>query len=296
MRRGTLPNVLLTAPFILLFLAQLAHHEMWRDELNAFGIAVASPTLPSLFWHLHYEGHPWLWYLLLWVVTKFTTSVVGVKILQAVIGTSIYLLIGLGSPFSRFEKILLFLCYFISFEYTVVSRMYGVVLLLLLIYIRQRVLHPDRLLGGAVLLGLMASTDMMGILLSGALAVEYVFSLWTAEDELSTATRRRLVFASGIYLGLTALSIWSLIPAPDVSWRTTEHPFAYAGSFRHLLQVMVRSIVMPYFPELQPGSFWDAVHTPGTAPCCFLLRSCLCFLRHTTSSFAPIAICCCLSA
>jgi len=263
-RSGTrlpLPDLLLVAPFIVLFLVQLAHHEMWRDELNAFSIARASPTLSSLFWHLHYEGHPWLWYFLLWIVTKFTTSLAGMKVLQAIIGISIYLVIGLGSPFSRREKILLFLCYFISFEYTVVSRMYGVMLLLMLIYIRQRALYPERILTGALLLGLMASTDMMGILLSAPLAVEYAFSTWTAEDKAVDKTRQRPVLASGIYLGLTALSIWSLIPAPDISWRTTEHPFAFAGSFKHLLQVMVRSIVMPYFPELQPGSFWNAVHT-----------------------------------
>jgi hypothetical protein len=58
---------------------------------------------------------------MLWVVTRLTTSSIGMKVLQAIIGAAIYLLIGLGSPFSLVEKVLIFLRYFISFEYTVLS-------------------------------------------------------------------------------------------------------------------------------------------------------------------------------
>ena len=152
---------------------------MWRDEFNAFGIAVASPTLPSLFHHIHYEGHPWLWYMLLWFVSKITVDPVGMKILEGVIGVSIYLVIGLSSPFSRLEKVLIFCGYFISFEYTVLSRMYGLLLLLLVSYLRLRSVESESseekmrdIFLGATLLGLMASTETMGILLSGALVGE----------------------------------------------------------------------------------------------------------------------------
>jgi len=254
-------DLLLTAPFITLFLIQLVHHEMWRDELYAFGIAVASPTLSSVFWHLHYEGHPWLWYALLWVVSRFTTSPVGMKALQAVIGTAIYLVIGVGSPFSRLEKILLFLCYYISFEYTVISRMYGVVLLLTLVYIRQRTLHPERVLRGALLLGLMASTDMMAVFLSGALFIEYNFSALAVRDMASGPGKRQLAWGALIYLGLTGLSVWSLTPRPDISWQSYGHPFQSAADPKHFFGAVVRYVVLPYFPVLRPGSFWNAFPT-----------------------------------
>jgi hypothetical protein len=254
----TLLNLLLTAPFILLFLMQLAHHEMWRDELNAFGIARATPNLASLFQKIHYEGHPWLWYLVLWVVTRLTTSPIGMKLLQAIIGTAIYLLIGLGSPFSRVEKVLIFLCYFISFEYTVLSRMYGIVLLLLLIYLRQRAMHPQRFLSNCVLLGLMASADVMGILLSGALFVELSFSTLKAQTGMLAERTRQLAYGSTAYAAMTALSLLSLLPARDISWRTTGHLFQYAGSLSYLLNATERYIVLPYFPMFQPGSFWNA--------------------------------------
>jgi hypothetical protein len=44
-RSSPLLDLLWTTPFIAIFLIQLVHHDMWRDELNAFGIAIASPTL-----------------------------------------------------------------------------------------------------------------------------------------------------------------------------------------------------------------------------------------------------------
>jgi hypothetical protein len=252
------PDLLLTTPFIVLFLVQLAHHEMWRDELWSFGIAVASPTLSSVFWHIRFEGHPWLWYVLLWVLSRLTTSPVGVKVLQAVIGTAIYLVIGVGSPFSRIEKVLLFLCYYISFEYTVMSRMYGVVLLLMLVYIRQRALHPERVLRGALLLGLMASATMMGVFLSGALFIEYSFSALAVRTMPSSLGTRQLAWGALLYLGLTGFSLWSLRPSPDITWQTMGHPFQSAADPQHFFGAVMRYIVLPYFPTVQPGSFWNA--------------------------------------
>jgi len=252
----TLFNLLLTAPFLVLFLVQLLHHEMWRDELNAFGIARASPNLSTLFHRVHYEGHPWLWYLMLWVVSRLTTSPIGMKVLQVVIGTAIYLVIGLVSPFSRVEKVLIFLSYFISFEYTVLSRMYGLVLLLLLIYLRQRAVHPQRFFGSSLLLGLMASADMMGILLSGALFIEASFSALKAPARMSAERTRQFAYGSTAYAAMTAFSVLSLFPARDMSWRPTAH--LSAGTLLHLLNATVRYIMLPYFPIIQPGSFWNA--------------------------------------
>jgi hypothetical protein len=180
------------------------------------------------------------------------------KALQAVIGTAIYLVIGVGSPFSRIEKILLFLCYYISFEYTVMSRMYGVVLLLMLVYIRQRALHPEPVLSNTLLLGLMASATMMGMLLSGALFIEYYFSVLTARNTASRPGRQQLAWGEALYLGLTGFSLWSLRPSPDITWQTIGHPFQSAADPQHFFSAAMRYIVLPYFPMLQPGSFWNA--------------------------------------
>ena len=71
--RLVLPDLL----FVLLAVYNtiwLFRHAMWRDELQAFMVAAASNTPLDLFAKLKYEGHPGLWHLLLWVVTRFTTD------------------------------------------------------------------------------------------------------------------------------------------------------------------------------------------------------------------------------
>jgi hypothetical protein len=260
-------NLLLTVPFLVLYLVQLVHHRMWRDELNAFGIAVASPTLSSLFHHIRYEGHPWLWYTLLWIIAHITVDPIGMKIFEGLIGVSIYLVIGLASPFSRTEKVLIFLGYFVSFEYTVLSRMYGLLLLLLVLYLRLRsedevagssVDDRRQLLGGAILLGLMASTDTLGILLSGILLCEYVWHRCFARGD-RLLPRRGVVAAGLLYLGLLVLAIWSARPTPDISWRTTGELFNFAYSGTHLRIAANNYVVMPYLPArpFERGFFWN---------------------------------------
>jgi hypothetical protein len=241
----SLRDLPLTLAFIALFLVQLVHHNLWRDELNAFGIAAASPSLATLFHYIHYEGHPWLWYFLLWIVTKFTLLPWGMKVLQALIGTGIYLMLGLASPFSRWEKVLLFLGFFITFEYTVMVRMYGVMLLLALVYIRQRVLHPERALGLALLLGLIASTDALGVILSLALLAEYAYARLRGANQPAIPARR-LAAAGLVYLALLGLSVYSAKTAPDISWRTTHHIFAHAKEPAYLLEAAQNYIALPY--------------------------------------------------
>ncbi len=259
-RTSRLADLALVLPFILLFLVQLAHHALWRDELNAWGIAAASHSLRQLFYYVHYEGHPSLWYVLLWVVSRATDNPAAMKLLEACIGIAIYLLLALRSPFSRVEKALLYCSYFISFEYTVLSRMYGICLLLVLLYAAQRAAHPARVLLNALLLGLIANTDTLGILFSCALALEYALFIAAQQRRgLKLASRRRLVEGVLLFLGLLAASVLSLLPSKHISWRTTGHMFTFARSFGHLAQTCVDYVVLPWFPIAThfPHAFWN---------------------------------------
>lgn len=222
---------------------------MWGDELNAFGIAAASPTLGQLLHYVHYEGHPWLWYVVLWLVSRVTISPIGMKVVQGFIGIGIYLLIGLGSPFSRVQKILLFLCYFVSFEYTVLSRMYGLMFLFALLYIRRRALYPQRVVGNAAILGLLASTDMTGIILSIALVCEFVLSK-AARVMWNSGGRRKLGAGAAVFVALLLLSVASLVPSKDISTRTTGRMFALATNRTHIAEAVINYTVLPYFPTV----------------------------------------------
>ena len=74
LRRPTRIDIAIALLATALLIVNAAHREMWHDEINAFEIALHSPTLPALFHNLHYEGHPPLWYLLLWFASSLGTS------------------------------------------------------------------------------------------------------------------------------------------------------------------------------------------------------------------------------
>ena len=259
--RPWLANLLWALPFLVLYWCDIARHQLWFDELNAWSITAASPNLATLARYVHYEGHPWLWYFVLWLPSRISTAPVAMKWVEVWIGTAIYLVIGLKSPFTRLEKVLIFLNYFVVFEYTVMSRMYGIMLLMVVLYAWRRVEKPNGVIGIAVLLGVMASTDMTGVLLSGALLLEYVYACWHDREPgaAGDATTRRQAAAALVYCGLLACSILSLLPAKDISWQSTGRLFSEAAHPAHLARCIVNVTAAPWWPinvEF-PKRFWE---------------------------------------
>ena len=265
-------DLLLVLPFIILFAVQLTHHQMWRDETNAWELAVHSPTLGALLHYLQYEAHPYLWYFLLWIVSRGFASVVALKWVAAVVGTSIYLVLALWSPFSRAEKVLLFCGYYISFEYTVIARMYGVMLLLVLLYLRSRTSQPHKPIRNAVWLGLIANADTFGLLLTFAFGLEYLLFLRSDQTWPKQQWRKRLLPALAIYLVSVALSFACLIPSKHVSYRSNRGGgfFAHARDPRYLARAIRSATLDPWYPldPHAPGSYWNLIHPrPFTDAC-----------------------------
>jgi hypothetical protein len=241
-----------------LFFIQLAHHQMWRDELHTWGLERASPTLTALFSNIHYEGHPSLWYLLLWPAARLTASLAAMKFIEAVVGAAIYLIIGLWSPFSRIEKALLLLSYFVSFEYTVISRDYGLFLLFALVYVHVRTIRPSSPILAAIILGVLANTVSLGVILSGAFVAEWVCNQVTQRRHTIQSGYRRYYAAAAIYLFAVAISYQSASLAKDISMRATGPLFKFAASVHHLGFVIEAYTVVPFLPiDLTSTTYWN---------------------------------------
>jgi hypothetical protein len=262
--RAWLVELAWTLPFLLLYWLDIAHHQLWFDELNAWAISAASPNLWTLSHYVHYEGHPWLWYYVLWLPSRLSASPVLMKWTEVWIGTAIYLVIAFRSPFTRVEKLLIYLSYFIVFEYTVMSRMYGIMLLLALLYVARRVEKPHGVIGLALLLGLMANTDLTGMVLSGALLLEYAYTAWKDErgdgqHVWADAGWRRQAAALLVYCALVGLSVYTLLPAKDISWQSNNGLFFEALRPAKLARCFVNVTAGPWWPingEF-PRRFWE---------------------------------------
>ena len=77
----------------------LITHEPWRDELQAWMIARASRRPGNLIANTAHEGHPALWYLLLWPIAKLWSSIAALQILQWCIAVSTAAIVLRKAPF-----------------------------------------------------------------------------------------------------------------------------------------------------------------------------------------------------
>jgi hypothetical protein len=115
------------------------HHEMWRDELHCWLVARDSPW-PWDVMH-NYDGHPPLWYLLLWVLEKATHRPIAMQIAHVGIALGVVWVFARRAPFPRPLRALFPFGYFLAYEYVALSRCYGLALLFALLLCDH---HPRR--------------------------------------------------------------------------------------------------------------------------------------------------------
>ena len=190
---------------------QAFHHELWRDEVRALNIAAGSRTPLDLVHNLRNEGHPILWYLLLYAGYHLTGSMLVLKPLALLIAAGAMVLWLRFSPFPVWQRLLLLFGQLPLYEYSVMCRNYGISMLLMF---ALAALYPQRFrqpLRMGVLLALLANTNAHSLVLSGAWLVALVL-----EGLLHRPPERAPLWRLGIGLLLAvsgmAFSAWVLKP------------------------------------------------------------------------------------
>src|SRR5262249_9420575 len=118
-----------------------------------------------------------------------------------------WIIIYWGSPFSRLEKILLLLSYFLFWEYFVISRNYVLIALIAFAFIALREQRPRPEFILWLLLGLLANVHLLGAIWSMVLAAMLAME----------AVRRCSLSVAGaaVYLVLLVFAIGTVLPAAD---------------------------------------------------------------------------------
>lgn len=228
--------VLLTAVYAVVLSVGLSRHEIWRDEAKAWCLARESASLGELLHNRRYEGHPMLWYLLLFGASRINADPVAMQVVHGCIAVGAVAVFALFSPFGRVHKLLFAFGVFPLFEYGIVSRGYalGAVLLFLLLAVLRS--PRRRPVVAAALLALLASTSLYGLFLGVACLLVWVVRDIQRRRSGELRLDWRDAAAGGLALaGLVAGFVQILPPppkhaAPDA---TRLHVFAdnrFAGS------------------------------------------------------------------
>jgi hypothetical protein len=198
--------------FAALGFAGIMHHEIWLDEAHHFLLGRDSASVSEMAFHARYEGHPLLWNVLLFVLTRFSSDPFAMQLLNLVIAAVAVLLFLRHAPFHICVKSVIVFSYFIFYEYTVLSRNYALSFLLMVIVcivFRERKKH---FLWLALALALLAQTHLFAALIAGGMAL-----LLAHEFIFSKVRVPALPFAAGMFLLLGALAfvVVQVIPPAD---------------------------------------------------------------------------------
>ena len=212
-----LPEIVTLCLYAGLLAWAIPHHEPWADEAQAWQIARTLP-LGQIFRLLSYEGHPGLWYLCLWVLSRLHVGYGSMRYFAGAIGFLGVAVLVTTSPFPRFIKLLLPFTFYLAFQYAIVARSYVMVPLLLFLcayFWPQRLQRPLTI---ALCLGLLANVALHAAVISGGLAIVYLIDLWLGRRQRNFGVPGvRLYSASALLLALYGISIWVALPAKDAS-------------------------------------------------------------------------------
>lgn len=209
------PEWLCLALFAAAGFVNMWSHELWRDEFQAFLIARESVSIPDLLAKMRYEGHPPLWGLLLYFLTRFSADPFYMQLFHLLIAcASAYVI--LRFPVPRWQRYLLVFGYFPIFEFLAVVRNYAAGFLLIntstLLIMSDR---PHKHYMIAPLLFLLCLTSVYGVIIAASIGIYLIFHILGEQRGNAGFPWRELIPAGFAVLAGTALFVFSIIPPAD---------------------------------------------------------------------------------
>jgi hypothetical protein len=228
-----------------------SRHEMWRDEVRPLTLAREASSPLDLYRRAEYDGHPMLWFLLLYAAygalgTKLVLP--GLALLLAAAAVALFLF---AAPFPLPVRALFAFGALPLYEYAVMARNYGITMLLLFLaalFYRERAAHPWRL---ALVLALLANTNLHAAILACLLAGLWLWDAWR-EGERRWPILPILLVTLGV-----AFSLLCALPRPSSNLTTI-----YSTSPGRVVRALLASAKLPdwTFFMLLPPSFPEVVN------------------------------------
>ena len=203
-------------------------HEPWKDETQAWRLAIDSHGVADLLRNARYEGHPLLWHVMLQALGHLSRSWWAVAALHVVIACVGAWLVLRYAPFTRLQKVLLVFGYWSAYEYAIVVRPYGLGMVLAIAACVAWTAPRRRYVWTVVCLALLANTTAMGTLLAMALAGTFAFDWAWPDDEEGRPSRRTVALAGLAALALTLLVVYVAVaqirPPADAALHADVRP------------------------------------------------------------------------
>jgi hypothetical protein len=231
-------------------------HEMFGDEAQAWLIARDSRNLLELAQHLRYEGHPALWYLLLYLPAHLSAPLAWMHVLNYALSVTMAWLVLRERRLPIATRVLSIFGVFVFFHMGVPARSYMLAAVLLVGAARCLLADRPRHWLAMVLLALAINTHFLAI---PAAAGIFVWLYWLdpvpGRRVAIERLRERQFWISAAILGAAlAVCYLTLRPAPDGA--TPDYDIVGASWLDYLMIGTGRlwSYFVPFIPEMLRGS------------------------------------------
>ncbi|QHL89032.1 hypothetical protein GU926_17005 [Nibribacter ruber] len=222
----------------------MQYHELWFDETEPWLLALYSNSYTDLLTNKQFEGHPNLWYSLLYVITRFTDNLQALKITQWACALGFVFVFLRNAPFPRVTKLLICFGYYGLFEYGLISRLYAIELLTLFLICT---FYPKRFThwyGYVLLLILNAQTNLFGFLMSGVLGLlllSEAFKIWKESPHWAPISTSQKIMGGFLWALGCGFSFWSMLRPvePHKEFFPLTMPYYFFQSGTRLWQAFV---------------------------------------------------------
>ena len=263
--RYALLGLTILAIWLTLVIFTTTKHEFWRDEVHFLSVARAAVSPFDLYDLTTNEGHPVLWYLLLYIGKSIVDTPLVLPVTSIVIAFAAVAVFLLCSPFPFWLR-----CVFIFslplYEYSVMARNYGISMLLLFLaalQFRHRQSNPLLL---AFLLALLANTNVHSVIFTCLIAF-----LWACDKPVLPQAASVPVRARSLYAPLLLVAVGVLVCVVFTMPRDNSLVFSVPHSLS--MRAITDSLVSAAY---EPGRTFSRI-VPGRLPVP-LASALLCFV------------------
>jgi hypothetical protein len=259
-------TLIITGIYFLIALLGIFHHEMWRDEYQAWLIVINAHSFSELYTNCIYEGAPMLWHILLYVFSWLSKDIIMMKIVHVLIATGSVFLINRFSNFSLIVKLLFTFGYYSLFEYSMIARCYSLGFFLVLLFCALYKNRQKNILWlGLTLFGL-ANTSAYGFIislcLSGMLFLDFIFNRkkneW-AGISFPLLGAGALIFITGAYL-----AVLQIMPEADNNTQSNLSVLEDGGRMKIIFSKIYTAYFL--FPEFKNLPNWNTTGMMGVNP------------------------------
>ena len=203
--------------YCLLVAVTIGKHEPWADEAQSWLLARDSSFSDLVFNKLRYNGHPMLWYLILFLPSKFLSyNYLGI-IPWTLSSFGIFVFLTY-SPFPKIFKIIFPFTYFLFFQYSVIARSY--VLLPVFLFLSAQVYKEkfSKIYLFTVLQILLAFTSIFSLIIAVSTMAIHTAELMVNRKKIKARVVRKNTLALLVFFTSAVLVMLQIWPPSDLQF------------------------------------------------------------------------------